>query len=192
MVFSFILVDSTTRFTVQWPRDLLTWSHKQTKGSREQKSNGLSRKRRDCENVYICRHCMVVLSIFMPQKYFFPSNLMQLSVRRSNAGSTFTNEEQKLSEMLAREASIHFFYARGRPCRWRHIHRMPGTKWQRSRPCLGDFQTSIFHQLGHKSADNLLWVSLYFIPVLSIGSPFRVPIKWILENASPIFGSCHP
>ena len=53
-------------------------------------------------------------------------------------------------------------------------------------PCFRDFQTSIFNNLGHESNENLLCVSVCFIPFLSIGPCgahwVRVPFKALCNS----------
>ena len=59
---------------------------------------------KNCKNVLICRLCMVVPSIFMPQKYFSTSNL---NSGHSPVDLPSTNEEQKKCWLVC---SIHFCF----------------------------------------------------------------------------------
>ena len=163
------------------------------KGAASKKAMGYRKKSRDWKSLYLQALYGCFVNIHATEVRF-SFEFEQLSVRRSNAGSTFTNDEQKLREMLAREASIHFFYARGRLCRWRHIRRIPDTKWQRSR--LSWQFSNLDFSPPRPLIDWQPFVSIfvfYSCPFdrVRTASSFRVPIKWILENTPPLFGSCH-
>ena len=64
---------------------------------------------------------------------------------------------------------IWHFWLTYRPCSWCPWRKQPGKKWQHSRSCCRDFQTSIFSRQDQKSIGKKEAVCLYLIPFPSIG-----------------------
>ena len=116
--------------------------------------------RRQNANISTCRLHSVVLSVFkmqqQPDKYFFISilscsgahlfgflfNLFKLSVE---------SRTKLARNVIGASAPPPPHPPPPSPCSWRQKHKLPNTKWQRSRPCSCDFQMPVINnKLDHK------------------------------------------
>ena len=90
------------------------WDHKQR--------FSLAREIQKCANSSLSRLRIILLSVFMQQKYFFSSSNLS-SAGRSHIGSLF-----KVRKRLAHDVVFIHFCQTCQPCSWRHRHRLPDTK----------------------------------------------------------------
>ena len=113
----------------------------------------------------ICRLLMVVLPIFITQKYYFALNLS--STGCSLMGLLFASEEQKKFGWLCNVRLCHECHPT-----------LPGTGWQHLQLCVfRSFQTLVFNRLDHKLNRKLLWVYLKKIPSLLVESVMRLHLR---------------
>ena len=120
----------------------------------------LAQRCRKCVDISIGMHCVVVLSIFLQQKYFLTSVFSFSGC--SHDGSLFTNERQK--KTIGSWCIVHFCHTY-QLCSWHH-RLLEGKKNNSSAHSsiffnFFYFQSSIFNKGDHELTEKLLWVCLF-------------------------------
>lgn len=109
---------------------------------------------------------MADLLILMQQKYFFALSVRSMDHSRLASLSTIVKWKK-----FGTWHDVHFCH-KCQSCSWHHTHRMPGTKWQCSWPCFGDWNV-VFNKPDHKLIERLL---SFFLN--------SVPLTWIVPHVS--------